>query len=38
MLQLLIILTGNLLQITEFGASYFKVFRKIVSTSKQLSL
>ena len=33
-LQLFIILiTSNLLQITEFGTSYFKVFRKIVSMS-----
>ena len=31
MLQLLIILTSSLLQITEFGTSYFKIFRKIVS-------
>ena len=39
MLQLFIILTtSNLLQITEFGISYLKVFRKIVSMSKQLSL
>ena len=36
--QLFIILTSNLLQITEFGISYFKVFRKIVSLSKQLLL
>ena len=39
MLQLFIILTtSNLLQITEFEISYLKVFRKIVSMSKQLSL
>ena len=43
MLQLLLfkfnlLTTSNLLQITEFGTSYFKVFRKIVSMPKQLSL
>ena len=43
MLQLLLfkfnlLTTSNLLQITEFGTSYFKVFRKIVYMRKQLLL
>ena len=44
MLQLFIIFrfnllaTSNLLQISEFGTLYFKVFRKIVSMPKRLYL